>query len=97
MAVAPEQFLALVFRFAMAFVYLYLFVYFYKSYKKSKEQGLANKYFYGFAFLFGILVVFHILYGSYEFYVNILEPTIDLKQRFPWYDENTNQVGSLSI
>lgn len=96
MAVPIEQILALVFRFAMAFVYLYLFLYFYKSYKKSKEQGLTNNYFYGFSILFAILVVFHVLYGSYEYYINILQGPVDLKQQFPWFDENTNDVGSLS-
>lgn len=88
--------LALIFRFGMVFVYGYLLFYFGSAYKKSKSEGFTNTFFLGFMYLFGIVIAFHLLYGSYELYIAVVDNPINFKGYFPWYDENTNQLGEFT-
>jgi hypothetical protein len=95
---------ALIFRIGMIFVYLYITKYFFGGYKKSKDAGYPNKYYQGFAMLFIILIIFHLIYGTYELLYAFHVEMYDFKTNFPWYyntgtylDEWRNQLRPLYL
>ena len=58
-------------------------------------MGFKNNYFLGFTVLFGILFIFHILYGSYELYINSVESFFDIKTQFGWYTLRNDFIGQI--
>ncbi len=97
MAFELDNFLALVFRLGIMVVVFYLlFQKFYRDYQKSKKSGFVNYYFLGFSALFLIMLIFHILYGSYELYSNTVADPVNLKSQFNWYSESEDWIGKIA-
>jgi hypothetical protein len=87
--------LSLIFRFGLIFVYLGMAIYFNTAYKKTKQEGFVNNFFRSFAIFFFILMVFHVIYATYELYFRIIPNPIDLKLRFPWYVSQSNLLDEI--
>ncbi|HMF29857.1 MAG TPA: DUF998 domain-containing protein [Candidatus Lokiarchaeia archaeon] len=83
---------AIIFRYGMIILYLYLFDYFYRGYQASKKAGFPNQFFLGFVFLFAILVIFHVVYGTYELYQQLVPNYVNLQAQFPWYQPQGNAI-----
>jgi hypothetical protein len=92
MVLTAEEILATIFRLGMVIIYGYIWLYFHKRYKQSMEKGFKNNFFLGFLIIFGILIVFSLLYGLYEVYfwnLNSLEGVFDVAQHFTWANKTT--------
>ncbi|MBN2153422.1 MAG: hypothetical protein JW839_18350 [Candidatus Lokiarchaeota archaeon] len=92
----PDTAIALCFRFGMVGVYLLLFRYFYSGYKNSIQGGFRNTFFLGFSILFTILVIFHIVYGTFELLSALDLNPLNLKSEFPWNGLGPGVLGEFS-
>ncbi len=82
---ALDDFIAVLFRYALTVVYIGIMVFFIRGYTKSKAAGLPNKFFLGFSIMF--LAILGIIAGTavYETVNLIFTGTWNLQTPFPGY------------